>query len=95
MLNLYGISANFKNNKLTIVQKDKKVSIISLTVKTENKLFTKIFCELLMKETSNFYIETKSKKSRLNLETLQRQADSIPAELFGAFTVVSAASGNV
>jgi uncharacterized protein involved in exopolysaccharide biosynthesis len=92
---LQTISAGLTKNNLTIAQKDKKVSIISLTVKTENELFSKLFCEELIKETSNFYIETKSKKSRLNVEILQRQADSIRAELNGAITGVAAASDNV
>jgi flagellar motor protein MotB len=37
------ISAGLTKNNLVIVQKDKKVSIISLTVKTENELFSKLF----------------------------------------------------
>jgi hypothetical protein len=89
------ISATLTKNNLVIAQKDKKVSIISLTVKTENELFSKLFCEQLLKETSDFYIETKSKKSRLNVEVLQHQADSIRAELNNAITGVAAASDNV
>ena len=92
---LYGISAGLTKNNLVIAQKDKKSSIISLTVKTENELFSKLFCEQLLKETSDFYIETKSKKSRLNVDILQRQADSIRAELNGAITGVAAANDNV
>ncbi len=92
---LQTISAGLIKNNLVIAQKDKKVSIISLTVKTESELFSKLFCEQLLKETSDFYIETKSKKSRLNVDILQRQADSIRAELNGAITGVAAASDNV
>ncbi len=89
------ISKELIKENLTISQKDKKVSIISLTVKTKNELFSKLFCEQLLKETSDFYIETKSKKSRLNVEVLQHQADSIRAELNSAITGVAAASDNV
>jgi uncharacterized protein involved in exopolysaccharide biosynthesis len=92
---LYGISAGLIKTNLAIAQKDKKVSIISLTVKTENELFSKLFCEQLLKETSDFYIETKSKKSRLNVDILQRQADSIRAELNSAITGVATTSDNV
>ena len=92
---LYGISSGLTKNNLVIAQKDKKVSIISLTVKTESELFSKLFCEQLLKETSDFYIETKSKKSRLNVDILQHQADSIRAELNSAITGVAAASDNV
>jgi uncharacterized protein involved in exopolysaccharide biosynthesis len=89
------ISLELTKKNLVIAQKDKKVSIISLTVKTESELFSKLFCEQLLKETSDFYIETKSKKSRLNVDILQHQADSIRAELNGAITGVAAASDNV
>jgi uncharacterized protein involved in exopolysaccharide biosynthesis len=92
---LYGISAGLTKNNLVIAQKDKKVSIISLTVKTQNELFSKLFCEQLLKETSDFYIETKSKKSRMNVDILQHQADSIRAELNGAIIGVATASDNV
>jgi uncharacterized protein involved in exopolysaccharide biosynthesis len=92
---LYRISSGLTKNNLTIAQKDKKVSIISLTVKTESELFSKLFCEQLLKETSDFYIETKSKKSRLNVDILQHQADSIRSELNGAITGVATASDNV
>ena len=89
------ISAGLIKENLVIAQKDKKVSIISLTVKTESELFSKLFFEQLLKETSDFYIETKSKKSRLNVDILQRQADSIRAELNSAITGVATTSDNV
>jgi len=92
---LQSISAGLTKENLVIAQKDKKVSIISLTVKTESELFSKLFCEQLLKETSDFYIETKSKKSRLNVDILQHQADSIRAELNSAITGVATASDNV
>ena len=92
---LYQISSSIKKNNLAIALKDKKVSVISLTIKSENELFSKLFCEQLLKETSDFYIETKSKKSRLNVDLLQHQADSIREELNGAITGVAAASDNV
>jgi uncharacterized protein involved in exopolysaccharide biosynthesis len=92
---LQTISAGLIKENLVIAQKDKKVSIISLTVKTESELFSKLFCEQLLKETSDFYIETKSKKARLNVDILQHQADSIRAELNSAITGVATTSDNV
>jgi hypothetical protein len=92
---LLTISEKLTKENLLIAQKDKKVSIISLTVNTKNELFSKLFCEQLLKETSNFYIETKSKKARLNVELLQHQADSIRAELNGAIIGVAEATDNV
>jgi len=80
---------------LIISQKDKKFSITSIEVISESEKFAKAFCENLAKETSEFYIETKSKKSRLNTEILQKQTDSIRNELNNAITGVAAASDNV
>ncbi len=82
-------------NNLKIIQKDKKVSIITIEVTSKNELFSKLFCEQLVKETSDFYIETKSKKARLNVDILQHQADSIRTELNSAITGVATASDNV
>jgi uncharacterized protein involved in exopolysaccharide biosynthesis len=92
---LQTISAAIIKNNLTIAQKDKKVSIISVEVKTEDQVFSKLFCEQLAKETSDFYIETKSKKARINVDILQKQTDSIRGELNGAITGVASAMDNV
>jgi uncharacterized protein involved in exopolysaccharide biosynthesis len=92
---LQTISSDLKKQNLNIAQKDKKVTIISLTVKTQNELFSKLFCEQLLKETSDFYIETKSKKSRLNVDILQHQVDSIREELNSAINGVATATDNV
>jgi uncharacterized protein involved in exopolysaccharide biosynthesis len=79
---------------LKVDQKDKKVSIISIDVKGADEFFCKAFAENLAHEVSNYYIEVKSKKARQNMEILQRQTDSIRAELNGAITGVAAAADN-
>jgi hypothetical protein len=80
---------------LTISQKDKKVSIISIEATSTNEIFAKTFCETIARETSEYYVEIKSKKSRTNVEILQHQVDSIRGELNGAITGVAAAADNV
>jgi uncharacterized protein involved in exopolysaccharide biosynthesis len=80
---------------LTIAQKDKKVSITIIEVISFNEKFSKIFCENLAKETSEYYVEIKSKKARMNVEILQKQTDSIRAELNSAITGVATAADNV
>ncbi len=67
--------------KLNIYQKDKKVSILTIEVQSENEIFSKNFCENLAYETSEFYIKTKSKKAQINYDVLQKQVDSIKKEL--------------
>ena len=80
---------------LSIMQKDKKVTILSIEVTSENELFSKIFCESIAKETSDFYVETKSKKSKINVNVLQKQVDSVRDALNGAITGVANETDNV
>lgn len=82
------------NGILSVAQKDKKVSIISVEVNTTDEQFSKNFAESIVKEVSNFYIETKSKKAKNNVAILQRQADSIRNELNAAITGVAISSDN-
>ena len=81
--------------QLSIMQKDKKVTILSIEVTSENEIFSKIFCESIAKETSNFYIETKSKKAKINVNVLQRQTDSVRNALNGAISGFANETDNV
>ena len=75
---------------INIKQKDKKVSIVSIEIITTNEIFSKLFCELLAKQTSDYYIKIKSEKSKLNVDILQSQVDSIRRNLdYAIFGVVS------
>jgi uncharacterized protein involved in exopolysaccharide biosynthesis len=80
--------------EISIYQKDKKGSISVIEVKNINENFAKLFCERIAEETSNYYIEIKSKKARQNMEILQHQVDSVRAELNGAITGVATAADN-
>jgi hypothetical protein len=66
---------------LVVDKKDKKSGIISLKVESVDELFSMYFSEVLAKEVSTFYIETKTKKSAENLAILQFQTDSIKQRL--------------
>jgi hypothetical protein len=79
---------------LLVGQRDKKVDIMSIDVVSTNELFAKYFCEALAKNVSDFYIETKSKKSLENMLVLERQTDSIRRALNGAITGVAVANDN-
>ena len=85
---------DLSKTSLTVAQKDKKISIISIDVKSENEAFAKAFSETLAKQVSDFYVDTKSKKARMNMAILQHQTDSIRAELNGAITGVAVANDN-
>lgn len=81
-----------KSGILSVEQKEKKISILSIEVKSRDELFSKKFTETLAKVVSDFYIETKSKKAKLNYEILQKQTDSIRYELNLAISGVAVAN---
>lgn len=83
-----------ENGMLTVSQKDKKIGIISIEVKASDELFAKAFTESVAKEVSEFYVETKSKKAKMNVSILQKQADSIRNELNAAITGVASSVDN-
>ncbi|WP_433779256.1 lipopolysaccharide biosynthesis protein [Flavobacterium anhuiense] len=88
------IYTNLSKDGLKIAQKDKKISIVTMEVTSTNELFAKYFCEALAKEVGKFYIDTKSKKARINMNILEHQVDSIRSELNGAITGVAVANDN-
>lgn len=88
------IYQDLSQSGLAVGQKDKKTAIISIDVASTNELFSKYFTESLVKEVSDFYVTTKSKKARLNMFILERQTDSIRRELNGAITGVAVANDN-
>ncbi len=90
------ISEHFTNPKgvFTVGQQDKKVSIIIVKVKSKDELFAKKFSESILKEVSNFYVNTKSAKAKANVEILQKQADSVKNELNKSLTGVALANDN-
>lgn len=86
------IYKKLSNSDLKIIQKDKKIGIISVEMKSTNEVFSKNFTESLANVVSEFYIDTKSKKARINMTILQRQLDSIRGELNGSIAGVAIAN---
>ena len=78
------ISAGLIKNNVAVVQQDKKLSIINISVASTDEDFAKIFSEKLIETVTDFYIETKTKKSRGNVLLLQNRADSVQRELNSA-----------
>lgn len=66
--------------QLTAEKRSKKLSIGDITFISENEDLSYLFIENLIRETSRFYIDTKTKVSRTNLNILQQQTDSVKRE---------------
>lgn len=92
---IFGVIYNdLSNNALTVDQKDKKVAIGTITMKGTNEYFAQQFTLALTNTVTDFYIETKSKRAKENMDILVRQTDSIRGELNGAITGVAVANDN-
>jgi len=77
---------------LSVEKVDKDLSIITVKVESKNELFSKYFTEILVKTVSDFYIDTKTKKSAQNVKVLQKLTDSVRSELNLAITGVASTS---
>lgn len=86
---LMGIHEDIIKNLLSVAKVDKKLSILKVTVNSKNEIFSKAFTEALVSVVSNFYVETKTKKSKVNVAILQFQADSIRNQLNSAISGVA------
>lgn len=92
---IFGVIYNdLSKNALTVEQKDKKVAIGTITLKGTNEYFAQQFTLALTKTVTDFYIKTKSKRAKENMDILVRQTDSIRGELNGAITGVAVANDN-
>jgi hypothetical protein len=70
-----------RKENLSVDKIDKKSNIIYVNCKIKDELFAKYFTEILVKNVSDFYIETKTKKSKLNVSILESKADSVRKEI--------------
>lgn len=88
------IYKDLSTEALIVEQKDKKVAIGTITLKGTNEYFAQQFTLALTNTVTDFYIETKSKRAKENMDILVRQTDSIRGELNGAITGVAVANDN-
>ncbi len=69
-----------KKPLLSAAKRSKKLSIGDISFVSENETLSKLFVENLMRETTDFYVETKTKITRQNYNVLKHQTDSVKAE---------------
>lgn len=83
---------DIKQNYLSVLKLDKKLSIIKADVKSQDEFFAKAFNEQIVKNVNNFYIQTKTKKSLENVLILQQKTDSVRAVMNGEIYQAAAVS---
>lgn len=62
---------------LEVGKPDIKLNIYTMSFESLNENFSKAFTELLIKEVTKFYVDSKTKRARYNVEVLQKRTDSI------------------
>lgn len=78
------IVEKINKENLIVSRPNKKLSIVEITVNSNDEIFSKTFNDLLVKNVNDFYVSTKTKKSSENLAIIQHQTDSVRQILTGA-----------
>jgi len=88
---LHVILKRITEKELSIAKPDKKLSLFSLQITTRDEKLSQLLCQRLLVVTTGFYIDTKTKRVRGNVERLQQRVDSIKAVLNNkTYTAISA-----
>lgn len=72
-----------RDEMLQVVKPENKLSIILLSITGRDKNLARALAVTAVNNTAEFYVETLSKKARLNLDVLRREADSVNSVLNG------------
>jgi hypothetical protein len=64
-----------------IAKTDKKLSFFEVNATMDDELLAYLFCNRMIKQSTDFYVSTKTKRLRENVSRLQHRADSIGAIL--------------
>lgn len=78
------IARGIKDGNLSVFKVDKKLNLITVRVNSLNEMFSKLFCEYLVKNVSQFYVDTKTANSKKNVVLLENRVDSVKIELDNA-----------
>lgn len=71
------IHRDILKHNLSVSRPDKKLSFILVRCSSVSDAFSQAFTEQLVKEATDFYVTTKTKRSKLSVDKLQAKADSI------------------
>ena len=76
--------------ELSVYKPDRKLSVFRMDLTTRDEQLSQLISLRLIKQAAEFYIETKTRRLRINVERLQKKVDSIAA-LLNNRTAVAAA----
>jgi uncharacterized protein involved in exopolysaccharide biosynthesis len=75
------ISTRIIEKELSVYKPDRKLSVFRLDLTTRDELLSQTIATRLLDQAANLYIETKTKRLKLNVDRLQKKSDSIGALL--------------
>lgn len=94
---LFEVYQKVVKNNLEVKRQNKKGSIVNIQVISRDQIFSKLFTERLLKETSDLYVNIKTSNMNNNIVRLQLKADSLHEILysksFEALALFNANSG--
>jgi uncharacterized protein involved in exopolysaccharide biosynthesis len=73
------------NKNLNVEKKNKKSTIITLEVVSGDQVFSKVFAEEVLKQTSDLYIDIKTGNLSRSIDRIQQKADSLQNSLRGIY----------
>jgi hypothetical protein len=78
---LTAISTRIIEKELSVYKPDRKLSVFRLDLTTRDELLSQTIATRLLDQAANLYIETKTRRLKLNVDRLQKKSDSIGALL--------------
>jgi predicted outer membrane lipoprotein len=78
---LTAISTRIIEKELSVYKPDRKLSVFRLDLTTRDELLSQTIATRLLDQAASLYIETKTRRLKLNVDRLQKKSDSIAALL--------------
>jgi hypothetical protein len=83
------------DGEFEIAKTDKKLGFFEVNATMKDELLAALFCSRMIKQSTDFFISTKTKRLRDNVQRLQLRADSIGARLNNKTYAASAANQSI
>ncbi|MEY3679141.1 MAG: hypothetical protein RI924_1282 [Bacteroidota bacterium] len=78
---LQDIAERIVKKELSVFKPDKKLGFFELSTTMKDEKLASLLCSRILEEGANFYIQTKTKRLKVNVDRLQARADSLSALL--------------
>ena len=89
---LHEMTTLILNGDFGVTKKDKKLDFFEINTTMKDEKLALLFCERILKQATDFFIQTKTRRIRNNVVRLQHRADSVAALLNRKTYNVSAAN---